>query len=312
MAPSGAAGDDWLGSQESWDADGPIGDLGQAQQHARDMYPVSLEDLGDLGSPFASQFPDLPLDVNPFYHAIETDRAAFTPAISTSPIGRMIIESGYSFIANRHLPSEHSFPEILLRFGLSENIELRFGWNDQLGGGASIVSPIQRQEGLAAAALKAAPISYQNGFVFGAKLRLISQSGWIPANTVIVQGYKPTFGDTLKGEVDATYIVGWEFAPRWQLNGALRYATESEFKDDWAIWSPSVVFKAPFAERWTASIEYFSVIPQGQSRGVSQHFAGPGLQFLITPDAQVNLRVGTGLSSVSPEFYMTIGLGLAF
>ena len=308
LAPAGASGDDWPANQPQWEASDAFGARGQA----RDPYPVTFEDLGDLSSPFASQFPDLPVEVNPFYHAIETDRASFTPAITTSPIGKMIVESGYSFIANRRLPSEHSFPELMLRYGLSERIELRFAWNDELGGGSSIVSPIQREEGLAGAARKPAPISYQNGFLFGLKLRLIDQSEWIPANTFVIQGYVPTFGDTKKKQVDATYVIGWEFAPRWQLNAALRYATESELRDDWAIWSPSVVMKAPFAERWTALVEYFGVIPQGQSGGLPQHFAGPGLQFLITPNAQLNLRVGAGLSSVSPEFYSSVGFGVAF
>lgn len=287
-------------------------DLEMIREQARNPYPVDIEDLGDLEGPFASQFPDLPRDVNPFYHAIETDRAAFTPAISTAPIGRMILESGYTFIANRHLPSQQSYPELMFRFGLSERIELRFGWNNQIGGGGSIVSPIQVQEGMLAASSNLNGLAYENGFLYGTKVRLLEQSGWIPANTVIVQGFSPSLGDTKKTQVQATYAFGWELAPRMRLDAAVRYASEAEMRDNWGLWSPSVVFRAPFAERWTASAEYFSVIPHGRTGGFTQHYAGPGLQYLVTPDAQLNLRVGAGLNSVSPEIYMSVGLGLAF
>jgi hypothetical protein len=314
LVPAVALGDDWPENQPDWespDLSAVRGTFDRESNH--DPYPVTFEDLGDLSSPFDSQFPDLPLEINPFYRGVETDRAAYTPAISTAPIGTMIVEAGYSFIANRHLPSEHSYPELMLRFGLSERIELRFGWNEQLGGGSSVVSPIQVQEGLVLAPKNPFnPISYQNGFLFGAKARLICQDGWIPSNTVIVQGYKPSLGDTRKAQVQATYALGWELAPRWRFDMAVRYATESEIRDDWATWSPSVVFRAPFAERWSADVEYFGIVPRGQSGGMSQHFAGPGIQFLVTPDAQINLRVGTGLTSQSPEFYMSVGMGVAF
>ena len=315
-APSGAWGDDW-GANE-WQSeladsfDPQQQDLEMIREQARNPYPVHIEDLGDLDSPFASQFPDLPLDVNPFYHAIETDRAAFTPAISTAPIGRMILESGYSLIANRRLPSESSYPELMLRFGLSERIELRFGWNNQIGGGGSIVSPMQVQEGMVAASSNLNGLAYENGFVYGTKLRLIDQSGWIPASTVIVQGFSPSFGDTKKTQVQATYAFGWEFAPRLRLDTAIRYATEAEIRDNWATWSPSTVLKVPFAERWTASAEYFAVVSHGEVGGFRQNFIGPGCQYLITPDAQLNLRVGTGIGPTSPEFYMSAGFGLAF
>ncbi len=302
---------------QSWQP-GPIeADLGEDTEFPapgnHDPYPVSHEDLMDLDGPCDSQFPDLPKDVNPFYHAIETDRAAFTPAISSAPLGRMILESGYSFIANRGFPSDHSYPELMFRFGLAERLELRFGWNNEAGGAGNIVSPIQVQQGLVSAPTNPAnPIAYENGFLYGFKLRVTEQSGWFPANTVIVQGFSPGLGDTKKTQMNATYAFGWEFAPRFRLDAAVRYATEAELTDNWSLWSPSAVLRAPFAERWTGTVEYFGVIPHGEVGGISQHFAGPGLQFLITPDAQLNLRVGTGLNSQSPEFYLSTGFGLAF
>jgi hypothetical protein len=273
---------------------------------------ITIEDLGNLEGPFASQFPELPPEINPFYHGVETDRASFTPALSTASVGNVILEAGYSFIANRHLPSQHSIPELVIRYGMTDRIEARFGWNEVLGGGGTIISPVQQEEGLVAPPKVRPVIAYVNRFMGGFKLRLIDQYGWIPANTVLVEGYFPSYGDTKKKEISATYVVGWEFSPRWKLNASLRYATESEKRDDWGIWCPAIVLKAPFAERWTAQIESFGVIPQGQAGGLPQYFAGPGVQVLLTPEIELNLRVGTGLNSVSPEFYLSAGFGVTF
>lgn len=273
---------------------------------------ITIEDLGDLGGPFASQFPDLSVDENPFYHAIETDRASFTPAVSTASVGNVIFEAGYSFIANRHLPSQHSVPELVIRYGFTDRIEGRFGWNEVIGGGGTIISPVQQQSGLVAPNGPRPLISFVNRFMGGVKVRLTDQSGLFPANTVLVEGYFPTYGDTLKRQIAATYVVGWELSPRWKVAASVRYATESEFREDWAIWSPAIVLRAPFAERWTAQFESFGVIPQGLPHGVPQYFAGPGLQVLLTPAIELNLRVGTGLNSVSAEFYSSVGFGVTF
>jgi hypothetical protein len=79
---------------------------------------------------------------------IETDRDSFTPAISTAGRGRLIVESAYSFLDNRHVPETHSFPELLLRYGVAERVELRLGWNYEVGGAGNDTSGSQGGEGL--------------------------------------------------------------------------------------------------------------------------------------------------------------------
>src|SRR4051794_35771305 len=56
---------------------------------------------------------------------LETDRDAFTPATSTVGKGLSVLESSYSFIDNRNVAATNSFPELLVRYGFSERIELR-------------------------------------------------------------------------------------------------------------------------------------------------------------------------------------------
>jgi hypothetical protein len=74
---------------------------------------------------------------NPFEDAIETDRDSFTPATTTAGRGRLIVESAYTFQDNRGVKETHSFPELLGRYGLTDRVELRLGWNYEVGGAGS-------------------------------------------------------------------------------------------------------------------------------------------------------------------------------
>jgi hypothetical protein len=69
---------------------------------------------------------------------IETDRDSFTPATTVVGRGRTVLESSYSFIDNRTSADSHSFPELLTRIGITDTIELRIGWNYEIGGGGSV------------------------------------------------------------------------------------------------------------------------------------------------------------------------------
>lgn len=45
-----------------------------------------------------------------------------------------MIESSYSFIDNHRTAETHSLPELLVRYGVNDWLELRFGGNYEVGG----------------------------------------------------------------------------------------------------------------------------------------------------------------------------------
>ena len=65
---------------------------------------------------------------------LETDRDSFTFAPTTTGAHTSILEASYSFIDNQGGPAAHSFPELLLRRGVGEKVELRLGFNYEAGG----------------------------------------------------------------------------------------------------------------------------------------------------------------------------------
>src|SRR5687767_12185678 len=70
---------------------------------------------------------------------LESDRDSFTPA--TVVVGRSVwlIESAYSYVDNRQGHATNSYPELLARYGISDQIELRLGYNFEIGGAGSDV-----------------------------------------------------------------------------------------------------------------------------------------------------------------------------
>lgn len=71
---------------------------------------------------------------------LETDRDSFTFAPTTMGLDTSILETSYSFIDNRNGPEAHSFPELLLRHGITRKIEARRRFFKHRGGLAVLMA----------------------------------------------------------------------------------------------------------------------------------------------------------------------------
>jgi hypothetical protein len=257
---------------------------------------------------------------NPFEDRIETDRDAFTPTPKLIGLGRLGIESAYSFVDNRGVKETHSFPELLVRYGLTPRIELRLGWNYEVGGESSTVSGSGSESGndlrpveLRAGALEEAlTLVRETTLTYGAKIRLSDQDGWRPESSLIVVGQTPTSGPENTTQVGATYVVGWELPNRWKLDAALRYATAASEGDHYHVWAPSAVVRVPIGERATAHAEYFGLFSRGREVNTRKQFVSGGVSYLLTPDLEVGVRGGPGLNDQSAFWFVNAGFGWRF
>lgn len=244
---------------------------------------------------------------------IETDRDSFTPATTTVRRGRIMLESAYSFIDNRSVPETHSVPEIVARYGLTDNIELRFGWNYEIGGVGSPISGDVPESGATEAELEE-----EAKLLYGAKFFLTEQRGWTPQSSFIVQGFTPTFGESNLTAVSATHVFGWKLRNGWTWDSATRFGTSGSSEtlispeDHFIVWAPSTVIKIPLNERVKAHAEYFGVFSEGREVETTQHFFSPGVHYLINRDLEVGIRVGWGLNEQSPNFFTNVGFGWQF
>ena len=238
---------------------------------------------------------------------IETDRDSFTPATTTAGEGLTIVESGYSFIDNRAVVATHSFPELLVRYGASDWLELRIGWNYEVGGAGNPVSG-NVPSGLA----EGAGIERGSKLLYGLKAAITDQEQWLPESAFILQGFTPTSGEASDTELSATYVFGWKLANRWKWDSALRFSTSSEKLDRFQVWAPSTVLKIPLGEKWDVHAEYFGIFTSGRANESVQQFFSPGIHYLVTPNLEIGVRVGWGLNAEAPNFFSNAGFGWRF
>jgi hypothetical protein len=227
---------------------------------------------------------------------LETDRDSFTPSVPTAGRGRLILESAYSFLDNRRGPETHSFPELLLRLGVAERIELRLGWNYEIGGAGTW------PEG-------AEDLPREQRITYGLKAAVTEQDRWVPESSVLLDAFTPIEGESTATVFAVGYVLGWEVADRWRFDSAVRYFTDSEEGDRFGVWAPSAVLRVPVGERWNVHAEYFGQFATDRRENFARHFVSPGVSCLVTPDLELGVRVGWGLNDQSLRFFANAGLG---
>ncbi len=234
---------------------------------------------------------------------IETDRDSFTPAKMTVGRGRFVVEAAHSFVDNRNVYDTHSFPELVTRYGLTDWLEVRLGWNYEVGGAGSPVSGNIPDD------LEENALERESRLLFGLKATLSRQDVWLPASALIVQGFTPTKGEEHDTLLSATYVFGWKLDNGCDWDTAIRYGTGSTEGDQFDTWTPSTVLRVPLGERWKVHVEYFGVFSNNRADETVQHFLSMGPHFLITPDLEVGVRVGWGLNAEAPNFFSNAGFG---
>jgi hypothetical protein len=242
---------------------------------------------------------------------IETDRDSFTPAVSTVDRGRVIFETAYTFLDNRRFKETNSLPEALLRWGLTDRLELRLGGNYEVGG---VGNEVSGSGGAASEDLDAPTgrLERATGISYGFKYRVTGQDELIPGSSLLVHGFTPVSGPENLSQAAIAYVFGWDFLDGWKLDAAFRYRTDAEKADHFNTWAPSVVLKAPVGERFNAHVEYFGLFSQGRAQDYVKHFISPGFHYLVTEDLEVGVRVGWGLNDQSARFFVNVGGGVRF
>ena len=235
---------------------------------------------------------------------IETDRDSFTFAPTTAGAQRTILEASYSFIDNRLGPEAHSVPELLVRRGLGEKVELRLGFNYEAGGPGTVSGNEIGGEDVIS--------EYESRVLYGTKVETSEQDGWIPQSALVVQGYTPTYGPTTQSTVVAGESFGWRFAKGWEWNSAMRYGTGFVEADAFNQWAPSSVLKIPVGERWNVHTEYFGIFSSGKELPLNIQYISFGGHVLVTKDLELGLRYGWGLNDTTPNFFTNVGVGLRY
>ena len=242
---------------------------------------------------------------------IETDRNSFTFAPMTPGDGRLIVESAYSFINIGNEGPKHSFPESVFRYGIGDRLELRLGYNFGDGPRPSVGAPRGRHRG---------QLRYQRRTTGALRIQVHALTrptpdfALMPHSAFLAQLHTPIGSVEGQTQIRLGYAWGWTLPNGWTFDQALRFGTDREGTDSFALWAPSTVLKIPFGreKRWFTHVEYFGIMTQGKEHDFSKQFIDTGLHYFITPNFEVGTIIAFGINGQSQGVLVNVGFGIRF
>ena len=242
---------------------------------------------------------------------ISTDRPDFTESTATVPRGHFQLEAGYTYMfdeENAHRTRDHTLPEVLLRTGLTNDLELRIGW-----GGLSLTEDVYSAPNRAGRSQTFR--EHDDGGTdlnVGAKVRILTQNGIIPDFSLIAGAGLPTNeSGKSSGDVDPElkFLWGYALTDRLSLSGNFNIALPSDEVGRFIQSAASLSLGYSLTDRLGSYVEYYGFF-LSERRGDAAHYLNGGFAFRLTENVQFDVRVGTGLNDAADDFFT--GVGFAF
>lgn len=239
-----------------------------------------------------------------------TDRPDFTESTEAVPAGRFQLEGGYTFTLNNRprRSRSHTAPEMLLRAGLFENVELRLGWegytwlNEQVPDRSRASRRIVRTE------------QSQGGsdLYLGFKHKLFEQDALRPHLGLIPAVTLPggSTGNS-SGDVDPEFKLAWAYdlAEGLSLAGNFNLGVPTDEGRRFVQSAASVSLAFDVLENAGLYVEYFGFYPAATDAGAAHTFNG-GLTWRITERFQIDWRAGIGLNDEAEDFFTGVGFAV--
>jgi len=238
---------------------------------------------------------------------LDADRDAFTPSAYCVDPGRGLVEGSYVFIDNLTGLPTNNYPELLVRRGVTEWWEWRFGVNYGVGTQGNVVTSVEVGDGT-----PDGRTLYEASILYGFKAATSKQDGLVPDSCFIMEAATPTAGDVFGTVPVATLVAGWDLGADWRLDGAIRYAYSEAATNWFSRWTPSVVLRVPATERWEVHAEWFGSFTQGLETDTQRPFFSPGTHYELAENVEIGLRVGWGLSKEAAPFFSDAGMAIKY
>jgi hypothetical protein len=236
-----------------------------------------------------------------------TDRPDQTESAVVVPAGTLQIELGLLFVRESAGPGRVDLfqgPGTLLRWGLSERVELRLAWPgwievDGLRGPEPSFSGAGDPE-------------------IGTKLSFLSAARGDAFDLALLAHLSVPVGDEALGSPRADPSIrlngAHELGERLGLGWNLGYETGS-FEDPageahtLGRFLYTVALGIDLSERWAMFAELFGDFPASDPEPALHSFDA-GVTFLVTPRVQIDLSAGAGLNAEAPDWFA--GAGVSF
>lgn len=229
-----------------------------------------------------------------------TDRPDATESAITVAPGAVQLESGYTFGKLEGI-RVHNLGEVLLRVGVADRLELRFGVNSYQW----VRGPRAAEQGL-------------QDSTIGVKLQLLDNGGrtglGIPQIAVLASTSLPT-GSSLvsqnKLQPEIGLAVAWDLTERLALGANAFYAYGNDVIVDERFHQTRATLALGIAltDRWGTYAEYFGAYTVIRS-GPREDYVNGGVTFLVDNDLQLDARIGYGLNGLDDDFFVGFGSGV--
>ncbi len=235
---------------------------------------------------------------NPFDGQIITDRPSFSIGPGTIPRGRVQFETGYTFTFNQASPdtTTHTFPENLIRIGLTDTSEFRLEWPTQ-----TFINRSEKVDGL-------------KDLAIGFKTQIFQQHGLRPQLSLAGRLLIPTGGKNLtSGHVDPEFqaILNYTINDRFSLLSNLNVGSNTIQGNRITQFASSLGLIMNMHHTLSGFIEYYGIYPIS-NRIIDTHFIQTGLVHQFDYHLQIDVRVGTGISAHTEDLLTGAGISWRF
>lgn len=226
-----------------------------------------------------------------------TDRPDQTEAPSLVPRGGVQVETGFQFETDKEggvKTQNYTYNTTLLKYGINEHLELRL-INEYLGTSID-----------ASGELRDVKISGLSPLALGVKLKLADEKGFWPQAAFIghinfktgAKAYQPEYT-----AVDFRFTFAHGLTDKLALSYNLGAEWDGGTPDATFLYTLSLGYK--FNRILGAYIEGYSFFPENSK---ADNRVDAGITVLITPMVQWDMSAGVGLSSNSPDSFVSTGL----
>ncbi|MCT4604221.1 MAG: transporter [Marinifilum sp.] len=226
-----------------------------------------------------------------------TDRPSQAESASIIPIKGFQLESGFAFERVDSELRNVTFNTTLLRYGLVENMELRLGFQ-YLGRYESLEGGDRDENGFGPLTL-------------GAKFLLIEENGDLPQLALLSTLSLPNTGnsafenDNLGADIRLT--ADYSLNEAMTLGGNLGVTWSGISGEDYAVWMYAIAVGLELSDKIGTYAELFGFFP---GEGKNDHRWDGGLTYAVANNLQLDFSTGIGLSKVSPDFFISLGLSI--
>ncbi|WP_372751452.1 transporter [Labilibaculum sp.] len=225
-----------------------------------------------------------------------TDRPDQTESASLiSPKG-LQIESGFAFEKTDADINNTTFNTTLLRYGLVDNIELRMGFSYQ-GIHSSEEEDSYTERGFG-------PLS------IGAKFHLLEDEGKPKLALLTTISIPHSGSSTFENEnlgADIRVTGDYFLNEAMSLGMNLGVAWSGVEDEDYAVGVYTAVVGISLSQKLGAFAELYGFLP---NEGKNDHRWDAGMTYSVNDDLQLDFSTGIGLSEVSPDFFLSLGLSI--